>query len=231
MIAVALLLVIGYYVHEVREARQDTRGLVAAAIERHGSDLGLQNLSPEREAVLLAVEDPAFRDHRGVDLITPGAGMTTLTQSLVKQLYFPDGFRQGVPKIRQTLIAQHALDALIPKDEQLGLFLNIAYFGHEGNRAIHGFSDAAKTYFGKEFEDLSDDEFLALVAMLINPNALKPHTDANRGRVERIRRYIAGEYRPLGVMDVEYRGVEPDLSLSARGLMVLLRLIIGSRPK
>jgi membrane peptidoglycan carboxypeptidase len=198
--------VAGYYANEVQRARRETPSLVAAALERHGSELDVGDLSPEREAMLLAVEDPAFRRHRGVDLATPGAGMTTLTQGLVKLLYFPEGFRPGMAKIRQTLIARYALEALVSKDEQLRLFLNIAYFGHENGRAVHGFPDASRTYFGKEFCDLTDDEFLTLVAMIIGPNAYKPHTAANLERVERIRRYLSGGYTPEGLLDVEYNG-------------------------
>jgi membrane carboxypeptidase/penicillin-binding protein len=228
--AVASAVVVAHYYTEIREARSHTPELVATALATHGAELELAMLSPERERILLMVQDPAFRRHRGVDLATPGAGMTTLTQGLVKQLYFPAGFRQGVAKIRQTLIAQHALDALVLKDDQLELFINIAYVGHHQGEPVHGFAQAARTYHGKEFIDLSDDEYLSLVAALINPNSLKPGTQANQERVARIRQYIRGEYHPVGVMDVEYRGGEADLSFSARKLVTFLRLITDARP-
>jgi membrane peptidoglycan carboxypeptidase len=230
VIGLVLVAVTVHYVLDVREARRDTSRVVANALTRHGADLEITALSPEREAMLLMVQDPAFRRHRGVDLVTPGAGMTTLTQGLVKQLYFPAGFRQGVPKIRQTLIAQYALDALVSKDDQIELFLNIAYLGHQDGRAVHGFANAAGTYFDKEFAELTDDEFLSLVAALINPNSLKPGTLANEERVARIRRYLSGEYRPVEVMDVEYRGGKVKLSFPARKLVTLLRLITDARP-
>jgi membrane peptidoglycan carboxypeptidase len=228
--ALGLTAVAAYYFLEIREARRDTPALVARALATHGSELDLAALSPERERMLLMVEDPAFRRHRGVDLATPGAGMTTLTQSLVKQLYFPAEFRQGVAKIRQTLIAQHALDALVSKDAQLELFLNIAYLGHHQGKAVHGFGPASRTYFAKEFTELTDDEYLMLVAALINPNSLKPGTPANEERASRIRQYASGEYRPVGVMDLEYRGGEANLRYSARKLVTLLRFITDARP-
>jgi membrane peptidoglycan carboxypeptidase len=219
-----------HYMNEVRVARRETPALISAALDRYGAELGLADLPPEREAALLAVHDPAFRRHRGVDLSTPGAGMTTLTQALVKQLYFPEGFRPGVAKIRQTLIAQYVLDRAVSKDEQLALFLNLAYLGHEAGEAVHGFAAASESYFGTSFGELTDDEFLALVAMLINPNALKPHTPANRERVERIRRYVTGDYRPEHVMDLEYRGAPSDPKLAVRGLMALLRVLTDAAP-
>jgi len=225
LIAAAIL----HYVHEVRTARRDTPALVAAAREKCGTALDPADLTPEREAILLAVEDPAFRRHRGVDLETPGAGMTTITQGLVKLLYYPRGFRPGIAKIRQTLIAQHALDALVSKQEQLRLYLNAAYFGHQDGRAVHGFADAARTYFGKRFASLNDDEYLALVAMSIGPNELKPGTPANAARVERIRRYLAGELRPAGLLDVGYEGRKRG-SPAEEAMVAVLRLITMWRP-
>jgi membrane carboxypeptidase/penicillin-binding protein len=229
-LSVGLVAVAAHYYLEIQEARRITPELVASALATHGEELELAVLTPERERILLMVQDPAFRRHRGVDLATPGAGMTTLTQGLVKQLYFPSGFRQGVAKIRQTLIAQHALDALLPKDDQLELFLNIAYLGHHQGEPVHGFAEAARTYYGEEFVDLTDEEYLSLVAALINPNSLKPGTLANQERVARIQRYVNGEYHPVGVMDLEYRGGEGNLSLSARKLVTFLRLITDARP-
>lgn len=229
VLGVAALLITLHYVQEVGRARRDTPALVAAALNGPGIELGLDDMSAEREATLIAVEDPMFRHHKGVDLATPGAGMTTITQGLVKLLYFPDGFHPGVAKIRQTLIAQYALDALASKDDQLRLFLNITYFGHQDGRAIYGFADAARTYYEKEFASLTDDEFLALVAMPIGPNAFKPGTDASTERMERIRRYLSGAYQPSGVLDVEYNGQKRG-SLVAEALMVLLRVVTDARP-
>lgn len=81
-----------YYANEVRVARSETPALMVAASSRYGTQVKLTDLTAERKAMLLAVEDPAFMRHHGVDLATPGAGMTTITQGLVKILYFPEGF-------------------------------------------------------------------------------------------------------------------------------------------
>jgi membrane carboxypeptidase/penicillin-binding protein PbpC len=125
--ALALIAATGYYANEVRVARATTPSLVSETLKRFGVQLKLADLSKERQAMLLAIEDPAFIRHHGVDLETPGAGMTTITQGLVKLIYFPEGFKQGIAKVRQTLIAQYALDSLVSKNDQLQLFLNICY--------------------------------------------------------------------------------------------------------
>ena len=219
--------VVLYYAYEVREARHNTLSLVAAAYTQFGREMELGDLSVEQQGILLQVEDPAFRDHRGVDLSTPGAGMTTLTQGMVKQLYFPEGFRQGVRKIRQTLIARFALDPLVSKNDQLTLFLNIAYFGHHEGQAVHGFSNAARVYYGKDFQDLEPDEYLSLTAMFINPNGFKPGTQRSRDRVRRIRQYLQGAYQPLNVADVQYDGVERQWRFRERAVLKVLALITG----
>jgi len=218
-----------YYIFEVRSARRDTTALVDSVRMRYGEPIRLSDLSSGRKDMLLAVEDPTFMCHHGVDLVTPGAGMTTITQGLVKMIYFPKGFKPGIAKIRQTLIAQYALDALVSKDEQLALFMNIGYMGNEDGRAIHGFADAAKTYFKRDFKELTDEEFLELVAMLIGPNAYKPHTPANKERVKRIHRYLSGEYRPTSLLDVDYNGKRHG-TLAEEALIALLRIITDAKP-
>lgn len=179
--------------------------------------------------MLLGVEDPTFARHHGVDLETPGAGMTTLTQGLVKLLYFPNGFQQGIAKIRQTLIAQYALDAIVSKNDQLLLFLNICYLGHENGQAVYGYANGARVYYGKEFSGITDDEFLSLVAMHIEPNGLKPKSAANMARVTRIKRYLSGQYRPAGLLDVDYNGKQRG-TLAEEVLMALLRLVVNAQP-
>lgn len=89
-----LLLIVSssaYYANEIRLARQQTPTLVAKAQQSYFKAVSIAKLSPEQLKLLLAIEDPAFYNHRGVDLSTPGAGMTTITQGLVKILYYPKG--------------------------------------------------------------------------------------------------------------------------------------------
>jgi membrane carboxypeptidase/penicillin-binding protein len=229
LIVVILFPAIGYYTNEVRLARNDTPALIASALIRFGSELQFEHLTPDHKTVLLAVEDPAFMHHHGVDLATPGAGMTTITQGLVKLLYFPKGFRQGIAKIRQTLIAQYALDELVSKDQQLTLYLNMCYLGTEQNQGIYGYANGARIYFHKEFADLTDEEFLSLLAMTISPNTLKPGSTANIVRVQRIRDYMSGKVRPASVLDVEYNG-KLNGTLSEEFLMSLLRVVTDASP-
>ena len=218
-----------YYWNEVREARSHTAELVRRMYDEFGRSVTISDLTPERLDMLLRIEDPTFRIHHGVDLKTPGAGMTTISQGLVKLLYFPGGFKPGIRKIRQTLIAQYAFDALVSKDEQLELYLNATYFGSDNGIPVHGLETAAQTYFGKTYADLSDDEFIALIGMTISPNTLKPGTAASALRVKRIRQYLSGEIAPASVLDVEYSGKISGTFLE-EALMALLRVITDASP-
>ena len=88
--------------------------------------LQLTDLSKEQISALLTIEDPNFYTHNGFDFQTAGAGVTSITQAMVKYLYF-EHFEAGFKKIEQTLIAWLAVNPLVSKDEQLTVFINTAY--------------------------------------------------------------------------------------------------------
>lgn len=182
-----------------------TPGIVREAEASIAELLEPTELPPGRIEDLLAVEDPAFRSHHGIDLSTPGAGWTTITQGLAKDLYFEE-FRPGpIAKLEQSLAAV-VLDARTSKDRQLRLFLGRAYLGEAETGAVNGFAPAARVWLGKDVRELDRREFLLLVAMVIGPNeyGIADHPERNAERVARIERLLAGECRPTGWRDVTY---------------------------
>jgi membrane carboxypeptidase/penicillin-binding protein len=205
LLAIAILGLTAYETWRVFDARAETRALIEArlAVARD------QNitLSPDRLAILLKVEDPTFYDNAGFDFETPGAGWTTLTQGLAKRLYF-DRFAPGFEKLELILIARFALTPLATKDEILTAVLATAYFGQHEGRPVIGFAEGARAWFGKALADLSDDEYIALVAMLVGPNGLDPvrHGPELAERVARIKRLLAGACAPAGWSDVTLQG-------------------------
>jgi len=178
--------------------------LVAREMAKVERPLRASDLPPGYVEILLRVEDPSFLTHHGLDLTTPGAGMTTITQGLVKFLYFDD-FQAGLAKLPQSLFAL-SLDARVSKDDLLTLFLNRGYLGTVEGRELHGFDEAARAYFGKPAAELERDQWLALVAMCVGPNAFSVATapENNRARVARIERLLADRCRPAGWRDVYY---------------------------
>jgi membrane carboxypeptidase/penicillin-binding protein len=160
-----------------------------------------QDLSDEQLDIFLKVQDPNFYNHRGVEFRTPGSGWTTITQSLAKKFYFKN-FKQGIPKIKQTLCARFALHPFVSKDTQITLFLNIMYFGNNQ----YGIVDAANYYYSKKVYELNKDEFISLIASLIAPVKLNVeyNPEGNYKRVERIKKLLTGEYKPKGLLDIMY---------------------------
>lgn len=166
-----------YYAYVVFDARASTVSKVTAAKSQLEEALSKSDLSDRQLKELLAIQDPRFYSHKGTDFL--GKRVTTITQSLVKFLYF-ERFTPGIAKIKQSLIARFALDPLISKDEQLELFLDLTYFGHVDGAEVRGFGQAAKMYFGKSFKDLSDEEYLKILAMLSGPNLYNVKTNPTK---------------------------------------------------
>lgn len=200
-----LLAVLGYYLIIIIKARVETPRIIGQALRAENMVLKVSDLSEWQLNALLKIEDPAFYRHKGVDLRTPGAGLTTITQGLVKMYYF-ERFEAGLAKIKQTLIARFALDPLVAKDLQLQLFINNVYLGDVNGEPVYGFDKAARVYYGKPVNQLSQKEYLSIVAMINSPQGfhILKRPAANAERTERLMKVVSGEYRPKHLMDMYY---------------------------
>ena len=170
----------------------------------NNASLRTLDLTPEQKRILLTVEDPKFETHNGIDLSTPGGGMTTLTQALTKRVFF-ESFKPGFAKIEQSLIARFVVHPNVSKDDQITAFLNLAYFGRCVDQQIIGFEDASRCYLGKEFYELDDIEFINLTARLIGPNKYNRDAEALKTRMDKIEKLLAGTCQPDGWRDVTYK--------------------------
>jgi len=200
----ACLAVVVYYAWEIYEARViKGRSYVESVLASPAMVLQARDLGPSQLRILLTVQDPGFYQHQGVDFSTPGNGWTTLTQSVCKFLYF-ENFKPGLAKIKQTLLARFALHPLASKEEQITMYLNLIWFAD----GVTGFAAASRHFYDKPFSRLSDDEFIALMAMTARPKGLNPkaHPQANAERVRRIKAVLEGRYQPRGLFDIWYDG-------------------------
>lgn len=191
----------GYY-----DAVRDSGALANRADRLIAANRGAESLGPGRIDQLLMVEDPGFWTHSGVDFSTPGAGMTTMTQSLSKRLAF-ERFTPGLPKIRQTGYAM-GLESRLTKPQIIALWLERADMGRGPSGWMKGFLEASRQVYGRPVGEISEREFLTLVAVPIAPgtyNLRKPDAGLNE-RVDRIERLIAHQCRPLGLRDVWLEG-------------------------
>ena len=71
--------------------------------------------------------------------------------------------------------------------------MSTAYFGEKDSKQLFGFDQGAHSWFNKPLSELSDDEYLSLLAMLPGPNMLKPNTVASKERMRRIKQVLNGE--------------------------------------
>lgn len=159
------------------------------------------SLSAWQLDAVVRVQDPSFRRHRGIEWPSP-LTTTTITQSLVKRLYFED-FRPGFQKLEQTLIAAFVVDPRVSKEMQLQAFTQTAYFGHRSGRSVIGFEDAARSWFGTSLQELPRDQFLTLLAMLPSPDTLMPGSAQSAVRVGRIRRLLASQCIHTRIADIQ----------------------------
>jgi membrane peptidoglycan carboxypeptidase len=198
----------GYLGVRVVEQRGAAPGAVAAIVA--DMDPQIDAIPQDWIEALVRVEDPTFWTNDGIDLASPGAGMTTLSQALGKRIFF-SRFRPGpgrLGKIELMVLTRFALTPTVEKRDILRAMLATAYLGESDGKAVIGFAAGARRWYGKELNELSARQFLGLVAMLPAPNALDPerHADANAERVGRIERLMLGVCRPLGVDDVALEG-------------------------
>lgn len=188
------------------DARSDAPQLRQRADELIAQGRGGASLGTDHLAILLAVEDPNFADHAGVDFSSPGAGATTITQSASKRLAF-EKFRPGIGKIRQTGYAM-GLESRLSKEQILALWLDTLEMGEGPEGWITGFHKASSTIYGRPPAELSKAEFTRLVAVLISPASYKliGSDTALDERVSRIERLVARACAPDSHSDIWLEG-------------------------
>lgn len=155
---------------------------------------------------LLLVQDPAFETHSGIDLSTPGAGITTISQSVSKRLAF-DAFKPGIGKLRQTGYA-FGLESRLSKDQILALWLETLEMGRGPQGWMKGFFQASETVYAKPPQQLTDEQYFRLLAVLIAPGKYDLLSDDSdlAERVRRISRLVAGACSPVDNGDVWLEG-------------------------
>ncbi len=155
-------------------------------------------LSDNLKKATVAIEDRDFFQHSGVSFtgtiratyvnFTGGAvqGGSTLTQQLVKQVFFADESSDrsfgGIPRKIKELILAVEIERMYDKDQILTLYLNESPYGGRRNGAESG----AQTYFGKSAKDLTLAEASLLAAIPNNPAVYDPYNvEGHAGLISR----------------------------------------------
>ncbi len=147
-------------------------------------------ISPYMKQATVAIEDKDFYKHAGVSpsgilraLLSNSQGNSaqggsTLTQQLVKQVFFADQAKErglaGIPRKIKEMILAVEVERMYNKKQIIDLYLNESPYGGRRN----GVESAAQTYFGKSAKDLTLAESALLAAIPNQPGLYDPYNVA-----------------------------------------------------
>jgi 1A family penicillin-binding protein len=197
----------------------DRNGRWIGEIQDEGSRVPIHSLSevsPYVTKAFLAAEDKHFFTHPGInpfsiaraamqDLIGKKivSGASTITQQVVKNVYFPHQDRTIDRKIQEIVLALR-LEQNMSKEEILTHYLNWIYFGKWGGSNIYGIDAASRAYFGIPPKRLNLAQAAFLAAMPNNPSLY--NATSNLGQTIARQHYILKQMRENGLIsDEEWR--------------------------
>lgn len=168
------------------------------------------DISTYMRQATVAIEDRNFYNHNGVDfgsiiraafsILTKSGvqGGSTLTQQLIKQIYFSDEASDrgitGVPrKIKEAILALE-IEKMYDKEALITMYLNESPYGGRRN----GVESAARTYFGKSAKDLNLAESALLASIPQNPALFNPYNTAGHDSLLWRQRYTLDVMVELG---------------------------------
>ena len=174
-------------------------------------EVPFEEMSPNLINAVIAVEDPRFYEHGGVDIISlvratltnlatfgEGPGASTITMQYVRQSLVEAANLTGDAsaiaaatevsverKLREIRLAI-ALENQVSKKEILAGYLNLVFLGNQ----INGVETASQYYFGTSAKNLNIPQAAYLAAMLKSPNDYKPDRAKNLERGIGRRNYV-----------------------------------------
>ncbi len=162
-----------------------------------------------REATI-AIEDKDFYKHGGVSFsgiaratynnFSGGStqGGSTLTQQLVKQVFFADEAQQrgiaGIPRKFKEAILAVEVERMYNKDQIINLYLNESPYGGRRN----GVESASQTYFAKSAKDLTLAESALLASIPQQPGAYDPYNTAGHEELLKRQRLVLNNMAEQG---------------------------------
>jgi penicillin-binding protein 1B len=179
---------------------------------------------------VVAIEDRRFFEHPGVDPIgAVGAlitnlrgnkpylvGGSTLTQQIVKNTFLTPA-KTLRRKLQEQFMAL-VLESRFTKRQILELYLNDVTLGQRGPFEIHGVSEAARIFFGKDVSNLTLAESATIAGLIQSPSRLSPfrHLEQARERRDLVLREMAGG--GFITADAARRASAEPLKIAARAL-------------
>src|SRR6185436_9702943 len=193
--------------------------------------VALERMPPHVPAAFISAEDGRFFSHKGFDLLGIGRaaiknfrggggirqGGSTITQQIIKQTLLAGEENIGdldldseeayariakLVKYRRKmkeLILAVRLERELTKAEILAIYLNHIYLGH----GAYGVGAAARTYSGKEIEDVTVAEAAMLAGLVASPTKYAPHRNMQLAR-ERQRSVLGRMKKHRYISDAEH---------------------------
>ena len=161
--------------------------LIGEVGEQRRVPVKLENIPEKLIQAVLATEDSRFYEHHGLDpigiaralMVTINKGGTsqgasTITQQLARN-FFLTSEKTFTRKAKEAILAIEIENAL-NKQEILELYLNKIYLGYRS----YGVAAAAKTYFGKELNQLTLSEMTVIAGLPKAPSTMNPLSSPKR---------------------------------------------------
>ena len=189
----------------------DANGQLLTVFRRFESNIPMRRGDIPRvlRQAVLASEDRRFYSHQGVDIkglaravrrdLKSGEaeqGASTITQQLVKTVYYPEDdlkdaqtanatplrrtLDRGWRKLRIAIIANR-LDRELGKDEILYEYLSNIFLGN----GAYGMAAASESYFRKPIKELTASEAATLVGIIPAPSKYEPRTNMANAEFKR----------------------------------------------
>ena len=180
--------------------------LIAQIGEQRRIPVTYDQIPPLVREAFLAAEDDQFFKHGGVDYLgilraavvnivsnEKAQGASTITQQAARNMFLT--LDKNWTRKLSELFVTWRMEREFSKQEILGLYLNVIYFGQRA----YGVAAAAETFFGKSLEDLNVSEAATLAGVPQAPSKYNPITNPEFATARR--GYVLGRMHKLGFID------------------------------
>jgi penicillin-binding protein 1B len=154
--------------------------------------LTYNEIPPNLVHAVLAIEDRRFFEHGGVNYMSMVSwawhdligdrkhkgGASTLTMQLAKLLFLSDNGSIKYKVIQITVAFQ--LEHRFNKQQIFEMYANQIPLGQRGSFSIDGFGEAARSYLGKDVNQLDLSDCALLAGMIQRPNYFSPFRHGSR---------------------------------------------------
>lgn len=156
--------------------------------EEHRDFVPIKEIPPLMKNALLAIEDARFYEHGGIDMIGAARalladlrggfhqGASTISMQVARNFFLTR--EKSIPRKLKEIMLTYRIEDALSKDQILELYMNQIYLGQR----THGFSSAARTYFGKSLNELSIAEAAMLAGVPQNPARHNPVVNFERAK-------------------------------------------------